>query len=155
MRKIVALFSVTLLLALVGGARAMPLRPDVVEKLRAENRLDEEKTFMEEAYSRGVNNPGLFGAPRVLGAGPAVMVMTMGKAVVLIVDFDDNVADTSMYPTSHYDDLLFSVDTYASGSMRDYYLENSYGDFDVTGEISGWHRMPQDYAYYVDGQRGF
>ena len=155
MRLFVALLSVLAITGLVTNGWAMPLRPDIVENLRAEGRLAEEKAFMEEAYNRGVNNPGLFDAPRLLGAGPGITAMTTGKAIVLIVDFDDNLADTAAYPVSHYEELLFSVGTYPTGSMRDYYLENSYGNFEITGEVSGWHRMPRDYAYYVDGQRGF
>lgn len=156
MRSFTALSVVAVsIIGLVSSGWAVPLRPDVVESLRAQGRLAEEKAFMEEAYKRGVNNPGLFSAPRLLGAGPGITAMTTGRAIVLIVDFDDNVADISLYPASHYEDLLFSVGTYPTGSMRDYYLENSYGNFDITGEVSGWHRMPRNYSYYVDGQRGF
>jgi immune inhibitor A len=77
------------------------------------------------------------------------------ESIVIIVDFDDNTADTGTYPASHYEDLLFSVGTYPTGSMRDYYLENSYGNFETVGDVSGWHRMPEDYSYYVDGYYGF
>lgn len=38
--------------------------------------------------------------------------MTDGRALVIIVDFDDNLADTVNYPTLHYEDLLFSIDSY-------------------------------------------
>ena len=152
-----AVFFLLFVALIVGQVQAMPLRPDVVERFRAEGKLGEERAFMEMAYQRGVNNPRFGVAPVILksGAPGRAMVMTDGRAIVIIVDFDDNIADTGNYPTTHYEDLLFSVGTYATGSMRDYYLENSYGNFDVTGEISGWHRMPQDYSYYVDGQRGF
>jgi immune inhibitor A len=141
----------------MGQLYAMPLSPEVVERLRSEGKLDEERAVMEDAFTRGVNNPVFGVAPAILksGGGESPMVMTDGRAIVLIVDFDDNLADDVNYPTSHYEDLLFSIGTYPTGSMRDYYLENSYGNFDVTGEASGWHRMPQDYSYYVDGQRGF
>jgi immune inhibitor A len=155
MKIIIAVLVALALTALAFRLHAMPLRPDIVEKLRAEGRLDQEKAFMENAYARGVNNPNLFAVPGMLKTGVGVTAMTSGRAIVLLVDFDDNTADTAIYPTTHYEDLLFSVGTYPSGSMRDYCLENSYGNFDVTGEASGWHRMPQDYSYYVDGQRGF
>jgi M6 family metalloprotease-like protein len=51
--------------------------------------------------------------------------------------------------------MLFSVGVYPTGSMADYYIENSYGEFLVTGVVTKWYRMPQTYAYYVNGQRGF
>ena len=149
-----ALIVLSLAGLLVGTAQAMPLRPDIAERLKSEGRIEEEKAFMEEAYIRGVNNFAATAVPGILGT-PKAAAATSGCAIVIIVDFDDNLADTALYPASHYEELLFSVGTYPSGSMRDYYLENSYGNFDVTGEISGWHRMPRDYSYYVDGQRGF
>jgi immune inhibitor A len=150
-----ALIVLSLVAGITACAEAVPLRPDIVEKLRAEGRLGEEKAFMEDAYSRGVNNVWQAVAPRVLKSGMEATGMTSGKALVIIVDFADNLADTVSYPSSHYEELLFSLGTYPSGSMRDYYLENSYGNFDVTGEVSGWHRMNRNYAYYVNGQRGF
>jgi M6 family metalloprotease-like protein len=155
MRLRIAMMVVAALAVTAFACQAVPLRPDIVDRLRAEGRLEEEAALMEEAYSRGVNNPRYFTLPGMLGSGAGVTAMTNGRAIVLIVDFDDNVANETLYPNSHYEELLFSIDTYPSGSMRDYYLENSYSNFDVTGEASGWHRMPNDYAYYVDGQRGF
>ena len=154
-RLVLVVFAVMILTFVGSVIQAMPLRPDIVEKLASEGRLEQEKAFMEEAYSRGVNNfeESSVRLP-IPGQGNMLMVTTR-QAIVIIVDFDDNVADTNTYPASHYQDLLFSVGTYPTGSMRDYYIENSYGTFDVIGEISGWHRMPRDYSYYVDGQRGF
>jgi len=38
--------------------------------------------------------------------------------------------------------------------MRDYYLENSYGAFEITGEVIGPLMMPQTYAYYVGSNHG-
>ncbi len=151
------LLTLVLCPVLISTTLAMPLHPDLVEKLRSEGRLEEERAFMEDAYRRGVNNIWQDQEPprlRLLGIGESPLTTTR-QAIVIIVDFDDNIADTSTYPASHYVDLLFSVGTYPTGSMRDYYLENSYGAFEVTGEVSGWHRMPRDYSYYVDGQRGF
>ncbi|NOY87950.1 MAG: M6 family metalloprotease domain-containing protein [FCB group bacterium] len=78
--------------------------------------------------------------------------------LVLLVDFSDNpwygqkVAGTP----ADFDSILFSdrtVDSIynPSGSMTDYYMENSYGRFYIKGDIYGWYRMPKTYAYYVDG----
>lgn len=135
------------------SSAAMPLRPDIVEKLRAEGKLGEERVFMEEALRRGFNNIPDNEVYRV-ESGAQIMMISR-PAIVILVDFSDNVVDTVASPRSHYQDLLFSLGTYATGSMRDYYRENSYGNFDVTGQATGWYRMPQTYAYYVDGLRGF
>jgi len=74
------------------------------------------------------------------------------KALVILVDFPDN---QSSQNKNHYSDMLFSSGTYQNGSMHDYFAECSYGKLNVTGDVFGWYRMPQNYAYYVDGQNGF
>ncbi|HZH38056.1 MAG TPA: M6 family metalloprotease domain-containing protein, partial [Flavisolibacter sp.] len=81
------------------------------------------------------------------------------KAIVLLVDFSDKAAVKNQ---AHYNSLLFSVGTYATGSMRDYYREASYGQLDVTGAVAGqggattgWFRAPRPKSYYTDGNFGF
>jgi immune inhibitor A len=73
------------------------------------------------------------------------------KALVLLVDFKDNTSSTNK---NHYNDLLFSSGSHSTGSMRDYFKEVSYGNLDVTGDVFGWYRMPQNYEYYVDNKFG-
>jgi immune inhibitor A len=141
------------LLAAATSLAAMPLRPDVVDRLRAEGRLAEERTVMEQALKLGVNSIADNEVYQLEAGAP--LTLTTRAAIVILADFSDNVADTVNYPTPHYDDMLFTVGTYVTGSLRDYYLENSYGNFDVPGLATGWYRMPETYAYYVDGQRGF
>lgn len=146
---VVLLIAVTLV---AGSAFSMPLRPDIADKLRAEGKLADEEALMAIAHKMGVDN---LGGNKVFQAGPGKpLVMTTRQAIVILVDFSDNVANQTTYPPSHYSDLLFSVGTYPTGSLRDYYLENSYGNFTVTGQVTNWLRMPQTYAYYVYGQRG-
>jgi immune inhibitor A len=81
------------------------------------------------------------------------------KALVLLVDFSDKAATQSQ---THYNDMLFSVGSYATGSMRDFYREASYGKLDVTGEVSGtggptagWYRAPKPKTYYTNNENGF
>ena len=154
MRKLNLVVSLLLLAVFTtAGLQAMPLHPEIVEKMRREGTLAEEQAFMEGLRERGINN---LEGNMIYDVAPGLKIMTVQRqSIVIIVDFDDNVADTGTYPASHFEDLLFSVGTFPTGSMRDYYLENSYGNFEVVGEVSGWHRMPLDYSYYVDGQRGF
>jgi immune inhibitor A len=134
-------------------AAAMPLHPDLVEKLRAEGKLADEGAFMEKALARGFDQIDENNVYRVEGG--KILVMTTRAAIIIIVDFSDHVADTLAHPASYYSSMLFSDGTFPTGSLRDYYQENSYGNFDVPGAVTGWYRMPQTYAYYVDGQRGF
>ena len=57
---------------------------------------------------------------------------------------------------SDHDSNLFDPDTlqqklfgnWPSGSMRDFYLKNSYGQFEVTGKVFDWIDLSHDAAYY-------
>lgn len=81
------------------------------------------------------------------------------RTLVLLVDFSDKAATQSQ---AHYNDLLFSVGTYATGSMRDFYREASYKQLDVIGAVSGtggpaagWYRAPKSKSYYTNNDYGF
>ncbi len=143
----------------VSTASAVSVRPDLIERLRQEGRLsgyvETQVPIEREAAERGLNAPS---RPRGLsnGAFPLSQAQPRNlRAVVILADFEDNPADTASYPPSYFEDFLFSVGTRPGGSLRDYYLENSYGTLDVTGAVTSWMRMPQLYSYYVAGRRGF
>jgi hypothetical protein len=67
---------------------------------------------------------------------------------VLLVDFSDNVHS---HAGSAFGQLLFGSGT---ASMRDYYLEASYGKLAIGGEVAGWYRPGQPYSYYVGDSFG-
>ena len=77
-----------------------------------------------------------------------------GKALVILLEFSDHPADSSHSPEI-YSEMLFSAGTYPTGSMNDYYLENSYGVFGITGDVTRWYTASRPYAYYVSGNYGF
>ena len=149
-----------LLASLAASSYSMPLKPDVVERLRAEGRLPDEARVMKDAHSRGVNQssqilpvvPAISGLPPLGQLNGAQTVHR--KGIVILVDFSDNAADSAAYPPSHFQSLLFSQGTHPTGSMRDYYMENSYGQFSLDGYVTAWLRMPETYAYYVNNLRG-
>ncbi len=150
------------LLSLLPAARAlaMPLRPDVLERLRAEGRLPDELNAMMDARSRGVDQPTETAPVIPMSLQSSSQARVTGSAIArrngiaLLVDFSDNVADSAAYPPSHFQSLLFSEDSYPTGSVRDFYLENSYGQFSLDGAVTFWLRMPQTYAYYVNNLKG-
>jgi immune inhibitor A len=94
------------------------------------------------------------------------------QALVILIDFpdyrwnhqsDENFANQdSLYTPDHFNDMLFSLGTYKdpysqsayTGSMRDFYLENSYGDFEVTGATTVWYTAEHPLAYYTNGSSG-
>jgi len=71
-----------------------------------------------------------------------------GNVPVLLVDFSDN---GHSYAGSAFEQLLFGSGT---SSMRDYYLEASYGSLTIGGKVAGWYRGGQPYSYYVGDSFG-
>ncbi len=137
------------------NVQAVSLHPDVVRKLRAEGTLDECIAQMNEARAKGV-----WGAPEHTIRNSLSMDSAsepqVVRLLVILVDFDDNQWQTGADGTvEFFEKLLFSQGELPYGSMKEYYLENSYGKFILTGEVYGWYRMPQNYSYYVNGQAGF
>jgi len=73
------------------------------------------------------------------------------NCLVVLIDFDDN---KSTMPVSHFNELLFSENIIPTGSLRDYYREVSGGRVNILGQVSGWHRMPEKYSFYVGKDSG-
>ncbi|MBN1825593.1 MAG: M6 family metalloprotease domain-containing protein [Candidatus Eisenbacteria bacterium] len=65
-----------------------------------------------------------------------------GVVLALLCQWEDDLADTSAHPPSAYDELLWSQGVVDPGSMREYFLEVSYGDFWIEGEVRGWLTEP-------------
>ncbi|RKX23787.1 MAG: hypothetical protein DRP45_09670 [Candidatus Zixiibacteriota bacterium] len=100
----------------------------------------------------------------------------VSRVIVILVDFPDFRYDSPSYPIpisegggtqdcyiagtqAMFDSLLFSVNGVdpvhnPTGSLTDFYLENSYGKFMIVGDIYGWYTMPQNYSSYVGDNDG-
>jgi immune inhibitor A len=129
---------------------AVSLSPEVVEKLKNERKLEEWVRRANLAREKGVWAPNP-NPPIKPGKDGSLLTDTL-KPIVICVDFDDN---EHSHDTSEFSLLLFSKDfAFSTGSMRDFYLENSYGKLDVVGGVTGWYKMPQLYSYYVSGENG-
>jgi len=132
---------------LVVAGESLPAKP-------TEDLLDW-RTFSLIASRPAQTRPNTFVEVR-----PAAATVTgTRRALVLLVDFSDAPATQAQ---AHYTDMLFSTGTYATGSMRDFYREASYGQLDVVGLVSGtggpttgWYRAPQPKTYYTNGNYGF
>ena len=89
------------------------------------------------------------------------------RVCVLLVDFPDFKYNSSSYPIpgggtlnclavgtpAKFDSMLFSVRGQdavynPTGSMTDYYMEVSYGQYFIQGDVYGWYTVPQNYSYY-------
>ena len=69
------------------------------------------------------------------------------------MDFPDNHADSVLRPAARFDSMLYSTGVYTGqqyrqGSLNDFFLENSYGNYHVMGGIAGdrWFRSTYNYS---------
>ena len=97
--------------------------------------------------------PDNFGAP-LGGVKSTLDVVGVGVMAVVLIDFPDRPADTTLHPASEYDSLIFSTATYPTGSLNDFFFENSYGLFSVDGDVAGWATTPNSYSNYDDNNYG-
>ncbi|QLL64595.1 M6 family metalloprotease domain-containing protein (plasmid) [Sinorhizobium mexicanum] len=80
------------------------------------------------------------------------------RTLVLLVDFPDRPHAADRSP-SFFEHMLFSVSSFPTGSMRDYFRQISGWDdngrgIDVTGTVHGWFRLPHPLAFYADDSSG-
>ena len=80
------------------------------------------------------------------------------ETVTILMQFPDNQADTVEHSPARFDSMLYSTGVYTGlpyrqGSLNDYFLESSYGDYHVRGGIAGdsWFTSTYSYARYYDG----
>jgi immune inhibitor A len=152
----------------------VPPRPDVLTEMKqkfeeakqANPQLDVTEFLKSVGLRRGYNPPGKDDPSRPktesLRAGRVEIEMIQVPSfkptgdihcLVLLVDFVDNVAVKEPKP-KHYEEMLFSENSFATGSLRDYFKTVSGGKVNVLGKVSGWHRMPQKYSFYVGNESG-
>jgi immune inhibitor A len=80
------------------------------------------------------------------------------ETVTILMQFPDNQADTLAHSPARFDSMLYSTGVYnglpyRAGSLNDYWLECSYGNYHVRGGIGGgrWFTSSHNYADYYDG----
>jgi len=139
-------------LILPAASHAVPLRPDILQKLKNERLPVPSGT---QLATSGVDTPvDKFNQSllRRLLKGPA-RERTQLRALVLLVEFSDLPAEKMAHNDRYYERLLFGEGGIEK-SQRDYYLENSYGKLDVVGDVYGWYTLPNTYQYYGAGSYG-
>ncbi|MDI6807769.1 MAG: M6 family metalloprotease domain-containing protein [Candidatus Eisenbacteria bacterium] len=148
MRRIVFLAALVVLF-LPGPLLSAPLHPEVVEQLKSEGKLglfvEEKKELAKLGVDRPSQKPGesIRRKNRRLSARSFV---TGWNTLAILVEFQDV---TARKTKGYIDTLLFSKGVYPTGSMRDYYLENSYGSFDLIGTTTVWVKVPHPMSYYT------
>jgi M6 family metalloprotease-like protein len=155
----------TAILTLSGAATfAVPPSPDAKEKWINQGvwnqKVENWKQFKAAGGCAPTAHPFIDAGKLRRNQAQGIQVVDTISVILILVDFSDNPwqGGTAATPTM-FDSLLFSNrDTdpvfMPTGSMTDFYLENSYGQFYIKGQIFGWFRAPQTYAYYEGGNDG-
>lgn len=154
---------------------AVDAAPDLAEKIKA-GVIEKPypMRFAESLRQKELNKPEKFEFSKLkLKSGPssspgssasaedifqsysAVSTARIFKTLVILADFSDK---SALVSSDSFDSLIFSDGNASFNSMKKVYLENSYGQFEVTAVILpsqlGWRRAPSSYAYYVNGAYG-
>ena len=96
-----------------------------------------------------------------LRGGPPLLVPPSGtvKNLVVLCMFSDHTLGSHTRPQADFDVLFNTIGgdpTLApTGSVKDCYLENSYGTMTLNSTVAAWVTLPQTEAYYVDSESGF
>jgi immune inhibitor A len=138
-------------LTLSSVSYGVSIAPEIVEQLKQSGQLQAIVDADRVARGNGVWAPN----SRPYRNGAAADIDTL-HCLIILVDFTDMTHEANLHSEpGDFDSLLFSMGERTPGSMTDYYFETSYGQAYLTGQVTPWFRMPETYAYYVDGQRGF
>ncbi|MEZ5359483.1 MAG: M6 family metalloprotease domain-containing protein [Candidatus Zixiibacteriota bacterium] len=143
---------------LTASIAAVPPSEEIIQKMKNEGTYDEFVQSMKAARAKGVNAPSL--NEQGLARASFVDKAATAHTLVILVDFPDKPYTDGLYigQQSDFEDLLFSEGVIPTGSMREFYLENSYGELTVDGDIAGWYTVSQNHDYYTnfcDGSHGF
>ncbi|MHA1206250.1 MAG: immune inhibitor A domain-containing protein [Candidatus Hodarchaeales archaeon] len=71
------------------------------------------------------------------------------SVLVVLMEFGDD-PHNPLHTVQHYSNLFFSDESY---SIRQYYLNTSYGAVELTGDVLGWFQAEEDLSYYGEGGR--
>ncbi|MGB4645531.1 MAG: M6 family metalloprotease domain-containing protein [Dictyoglomaceae bacterium] len=88
----------------------------------------------------------------------------LGKAIVIPIEFSDMPRQPESVIPSNYFNTLFNtigadwntINPYNVGSVKDFYRENSYNQFDINATVLPWYTVEYTYTTYInDGDNGF
>jgi M6 family metalloprotease-like protein len=141
------------LISVAGSLQAMPPEPEAYNQLdqAAQDRIDATRS---DAMNRGLDRPSTNFLSRMRVAGRDEPDEVVLHVPVILIDFEDNRADAQAHGQAYFRRMLFSSGEVQTGSVREFYAENSYEEVVITGDVAGWYRAPQSYAYYTNRQYG-
>lgn len=150
---------------LAGAAWAIPPSPEAKEKWINQGiwnqKVDNWKAFKAAGGCAPSEHPFIDAGKFRKNLAQGAQIVDTISVILILVDFSDNTWPSGLAAVTvpQFDSILFSNrDTdpvfMPTGSMTDFYLENSYGQFYIKGDVFGWFRAPQTYAYYEGGNDG-
>lgn len=144
---------------LASPAKAIAPAPGTIEKWRAAGVLKKNIEIWKNFKAAGGCSPSqhsVFDQKSLAAAkSSGSLFIDTVKILVILVDFSDHLYTGQSFAATPFqiDSILFS-DKNPTGSLTDYYLENSYGNFVVTGLVTDWLHMPSSYSTYEGGVSG-
>jgi immune inhibitor A len=135
---------------------AVPPTNEVISMLKQKGEYENYVRLLKEAKERGYNANDISNNKTAATRTEKSSL----RALAILVDFPNmpyTAGITSGLPQD-FEDLLFSLETIPTGSLREYYLEVSYGNTDIYGDVAGWYTVSENYAYYAgycNGTIGF
>jgi M6 family metalloprotease-like protein len=166
------------LVVMAGTAVAVPPSPEAIQQFK-EDGVWEQKIANLKAFEEA-QPPDMYETSRAAHLDRFRAKTALGteavdtiRVCVLLVDFPDFAYNDGSYPIptggtltcyaagtqAKFDSLLFSVRGQdavynPTGSMTDYYMEVSYGQYFIQGDVHGWFTVPHNYSYYVGDDDG-
>lgn len=175
--RLVRLTAPMILAALCASAAlAVPPSPEAIKKWQEEGILDQKLAILKklDEPNRMTSDQIVAALERSLSTGAAQSAdageVDTVHVCVLLVDFPDFRYDDTYYAPGgltangkiepyQFDSLMFTrqgIDPLynPTGSMTEFYLENSYGKYFIQGDVWGWFTAPNNYSYYVGDDNG-
>ena len=140
-------------------AKAVAPAPGTIEKWKAAGVLKKNIEIWKNFKANGGCAPSqrsIFDKKSLAAAkSSGSLFVDTAKILVILVDFSDHKYTGQSFAATpaDFDSILFS-DKNPTGSMTDFYKENSYDNFVVVGLVTDWLRMPSSYSFYEGGVSG-
>jgi len=147
-------YGLILLLASLAAvpAHGVALSDRVVKQMRDAGELDAYVAKMNELRAEGMDRPGDRLTKRSLASADKALIDD-NIPVILFDFFDKRYTEGFAQATpADFQTLLFSEGQNPTGSMREYYLEDSYGKYAVHGTVAGWYTTDTSYTLVGDNQ---
>ena len=157
MRCVVLLTLSCAVLLVAGEGLAHGIHDGSPSRVAADPALLERIGTLEAARLAGDGAPeaALYRLSReAVAAGGPTKATGTGTCLMILFQWTDHPADEVAHPDSAYAEMMFSTGVYPTGSVNDFYLENSYGQYGLTGLASGWHTSTGLYSEFTPTDYG-